>query len=110
MSKKVLIIISTAEKEKALTAIVYAKNAIKNNWLDDIKIVLFGPIEKLLAEDEDLRSKFDSLLKYQKPVACKYVSDQDNVSNSLSEMGYEVEYVGKLISDYIGDGYVPMVY
>jgi hypothetical protein len=46
-----MVIISTAEKDKALTGILYAKNAQKNNWVDDVRVIFFGPFENLVCED-----------------------------------------------------------
>ena len=46
MASKIMVIISTAEKEKALTGIMYAVNAQKNGWVDEVKVVFFGPFEQ----------------------------------------------------------------
>ena len=51
MDGKSLIVISTAEKEKALTGLMSAKNALSRKWLDDVKVLYFGPVEKLMTED-----------------------------------------------------------
>jgi len=110
MSKNIVIIISTAEKEKALTGVLYATNAIKKNWFNDVKVFFFGPVEKLVAEDKDFQAKVEPLLQYQKPVACKFLSDQDNISNTLEDLGYQVDYVGSAISAFIEDGYTPLVF
>ena len=48
MSLKVLVIIATGEKEKALAGLMYAGNALKFGWLEDLKVVLFGPSERLI--------------------------------------------------------------
>ncbi len=42
--------------------------------------------------------------------ACKYLSDEQGVSEDLAEVGIRVEYVGTVISDLIKEGYVPMVW
>lgn len=110
MEKKVLIIISTAEREKALTGLLYATNALKNNWLDDVKVILFGPFEKMVSEDKELQEVLSKLLPYQTPVACKFISDREEISGSLETLGIQLEYVGAMISDAIGEGYVPMVF
>ena len=52
MGKKVIVIISTAEREKALVGVMYATNVLKNKWLEDVKVFFFGPFEKLVAEDQ----------------------------------------------------------
>ncbi len=110
MSQKVLIILSTAEKEKALVGILYATNALKNEWLTDVKLCFFGPFEKLLAEDEEVQVHVANLAEYQAPVACKFVSDMHGVSEQLTTLGIQTDYVGKMISDYLNDGYIPMVF
>jgi hypothetical protein len=92
MSSKVMVIISTAEKDKALTGILYAKNAQKNNWVDNVRVIFFGPFENLVCEDEDV------------------IQAASGASGKLEELGFNVEYVGALISDSIKAGYIPMVF
>ena len=110
MSSNVLIVLSTGEKEKALTGLLYAVNAQKNKWLEDVKVIFFGPFEKLVCEDDEVVDAASQLLEYQTPVACKFLSDQDGVSDKLSELGFDVQYVGSMVSDYIKKGYTPMVF
>jgi len=110
MSSKVMVIISTAEKDKALTGILYAKNAQKNKWIDDVRVFFFGPFENLVCEDDDIIQAASELLDYQTPIACKFLSDKSGTSDKLAELGFNVEYVGGLISDSIKAGYVPMVF
>ena len=107
---KVMVIISTAEKEKAATGLMYAGNAIKYNWLEDVKVFLFGPAEKLLAGDRDLQEMMAPIVKHQAPVACKFISDREDISPALAALGYKVDYVGSVISALIAEGYVPMVF
>lgn len=110
MGNKVLVILSTAEKQKALTGILYTSNALKNKWLEEAKVCFFGPFESLLAEDEEVQKAVAQLAEYQAPVACKFVSDNSGVSDKLSQLGIQLEYVGQMVSDYINDGYVPLVF
>ena len=110
MSSKVLMIISTGEAEKALTGLMYAFNAIRFGWLDDVKVIFFGPSQKLLVEDERVSRAAQEITAKEKPSVCKYISDQDGTSEKIEEFGLEVVYVGPVISDFIKDGYVPMVF
>jgi hypothetical protein len=110
MASKVMIIVSTAEKDKALTGIMYAVNAQKNNWITDLKVIFFGPFENLLCEDEQVAKAASKLLDYDTPIACKFLSDRDGISAKLEEMGVNVDYVGSLISGYLEEGYTPMVF
>jgi len=110
MASKVMVIVSTAEKQKALTGIMYAVNAQKNKWVDDIKVIFFGPFENLLCEDEEVVAAASQLLDYETPIACKFLSDRDGISEKLEKMGVNVEYVGAIISGDIEEGYTPLVF
>ena len=76
MASKVMVIVSTAEKDKALTGIMYAVNARKNKWVDDLKVIFFGPFENLLCEDEEVITAASKLQEYETPIACKFLSFQ----------------------------------
>ena len=110
MSSKIMVVISTAEKDKALTGILYAKNAQKNKWIDDVRVIFFGPFENLVCEDDEVIQAASELLDFETPIACKFLSDKSGTSDKLEELGFNVEYVGTLISDSIKAGYVPMVF
>ncbi len=110
MASKVLVIISTAEKNKALTGLMYALNAQKHKWVEELKVIFFGPFENLLTQDAQVAEAVSGLLNYETPVACKFLSDRDGISAQLESMGMTVDYVGSLISAYIEEGYVPLVF
>ncbi len=109
--RKILIIISTAEREKAMAGLMYARNARENRWFDDVRIVLFGPFEHLIAEDKELHDLgLETFKVVARPVACKAFADQLKVSEALKELGCEIEQVGGIISECIRTGYVPLVF
>jgi hypothetical protein len=110
MTDKLLVIIATGDKAKALTGLMYAKNALKRGWLRDVKVVYFGPSERLMVEDADVASAAIEVARLGEAFACKAISDRENISENIDEMGVKVEYVGTIISDYIKQGYVPMVW
>ncbi len=111
MKDKIVLIISTSDAGKARTGAMYALNALKHGWMEEVKIILFGPAQDLLLEDVELQ---ELLKEYQEiedaAVACKFISDRDEKNEQLSEIGIQVEYVGEMISNYIHEGYVPMVW
>jgi len=110
MSDNLLVIISTGDREKALTALMYAKNTIKYGWLSDVKVIFFGPTENLLVSDSDVRESAKELANLGQPLACKILSDRDGISDRIEKMGIEVDYVGSIIADFLRDGYTPMVW
>jgi hypothetical protein len=111
MEGKIVVILSTSDVEKARTGAMYAINALKHGWMEEVKIFFFGPAQNLLLEDAPLQ---DYMKEYsfmeECAVACRYISDRDKKSEQIRELGLEVEYVGKMISDYINQGYIPMVW
>lgn len=110
MTDKLLVIIATGDKSKALTGLMYAKNASKRGWLDDVKVVYFGPSEQLMVEDADVASAAIEVASLGEAYVCKAISDCENISERIDEMGIRVEYVGTIISNYIKHGCVPMVW
>ena len=111
MEGKLVIIISTSDVKKARTGAMYAINALKHSWMEEVKIFFFGPAQDLLLEDDELQNymkEYESMEELA--VACKYISDRDQKSEQICKLGIKVEYVGKMISDYINEGYSPMVW
>ena len=49
-----MVIIATGDKAKALTGLMYTKNAVKRGWLGDVKVVYFGPSERLMCSDPEV--------------------------------------------------------
>jgi len=111
MTDKLLAIISTAEAEKARTGAMYAVNALKFGWMEEVKLFFFGPAQELLLKDEPLQQLVKEYQSMEETaIACKYIADGNDSSEKTSELGIKVDYVGKAISDLIKEGYAPMVW
>jgi hypothetical protein len=110
VASKVLVIISTGEAEKALTGLMYAYRSMSEGWIDDLRVVFFGPSERLLVKDERIAQIAQRICEAEKPFVCKFISDQEGISEAIENLGLKVEYVGTIISDFIKAGYVPMVF
>jgi hypothetical protein len=89
---------------------MYARAAIKNKWLESVKVVYFGPVEQLMVSDAEVANAAIEIASMGETFACKAISDREGISEKVDEMGIKVEYVGSIISDYIKQGYVPMVW
>lgn len=111
MARKLLVIISSGEEamDKALTGMMYAMNVKKNNWLDDVKVIFFGPSERMIinAESDSQVGVFLKRLIEQgiTPMACRAIAEGEDIIKGLSGLGIEVEYVGPLISSFIKNDY-----
>jgi len=103
-------IIATGENEKALTGLMYASKALSEGWMDEVKVIFFGPSERLLVEDEMIAKTAKEFGAVEKPIACKFISEREGISEKIEDLGFQVDYVGTIISDFLKDGYVPMVF
>ncbi|MGC8672959.1 MAG: DsrE family protein [Thermoplasmata archaeon] len=113
MAKILVIIISGKnDTEKAMAGMSFAYNAKVKGYLDDIRIMFFGPSEDLIvSENRDVQDMLKKLMDAGMfMIACKNISDKFQLTAKLSGMGIKVEYVGKIIADYIREGFVPMTF
>lgn len=110
MNSKLLVIIATGNKEKALTALMYTRNAIRQNWMEDVRVIFFGPSEQLMIQDKQVADSVKDIADHCTPLACKAISDREDISAEIEDLGVKVEYVGSIISELIKDGYTPMVW
>ena len=111
MSNNLLVIISSGAEapEKAMTGMMYAINARKHNWLEEVRLMFFGPSEEMIAKAKP-DSQLGQMLKQAldlglTPVACKAISDGNNITTELNGLGIETEYVGTVLSSYIKKDY-----
>jgi hypothetical protein len=110
MSSKLLVVIATGENEKALTGLMYASRTLSEGWMDKVKVIFFGPSERLLVKDKRIAQAAKEISDVEKPIACKFISDREGISEKIEDCGVKVDYVGTIISELIKDGYVPMVF
>ena len=114
MSDKALVIISSGieAREKALTGIMYAVNAVKYKWLGDVRIIFFGPSERLiLSDDDEIRGNMEVIRKDDLiPTACADIAKDEGIEPRLLEMGIKVEYVGPIVSSLIKEGYAVLTF
>ena len=110
MSDKALVIISSGEVEKALTGLMWATNCLRFGWMEELRVIFFGPAQDLLLEDDRVKDMAQKIAETEKPIFCKFISDRDGKSEAIEELGMDVQYVGTIIADFIKDGYIPMVF
>ncbi len=85
---------------------LYVLNAKKYDWFKNITVVVWGPSAKLLSEDDELQDKLSEMkdlgVEFK---ACKACADMYMVAPKLEELGIEVIYIGKELTDYIKGDY-----
>jgi hypothetical protein len=111
MNDKLVVIIASSEAGKACAGMMYAVNALKYLWMEDVRLFFFGPAQELLLQDAELRRLLHEYLENDgQPVACKFIADRDAIAAPIAALGVQVEYVGAMISELIQQGYIPMVW
>ncbi|WP_282126819.1 DsrE family protein [Marinifilum flexuosum] len=106
-NNKLAIVWTSADKEVAEKMVfMYAYNAAKFGWWDEINFIIWGPSSKLLSEDTDLQDYIRKMKEVGiKVYACKACADMYKVSDKLLEIGIEVKYMGKPLSEYLQKDY-----
>ena len=81
---------------------MYVHNAKKAKWFDEVEMIVWGPSAKLLSEDAALQKAVKQMLKDGVKIrACKACADSYGVSGKLSELGIEVKYMGRPLSNIL---------
>jgi len=111
MNNKVLVIISSSDKEKALTGMMYATNAHRNLWFEDVKLIFFGPAQKVVLSDKNVQKYLAEYIELDgEPVTCRFIAERDKITDKSKKLGIKVDYVGENISNLIKSGYTPMIW
>lgn len=68
--------------------LLYARNVVKNGWMREMRLYLFGPSELQIATDPHLREMVETIVSEgTRPMACKFCSDKYSVNEHLAEIG-----------------------
>ena len=109
---KLLVIWSSADRDVALQcALMYAHNARKQGWWEEVRLLVWGPSATLLAHDLELQHKIKAMQEDGVYVAaCKACSDALGASEALQELGVDVFYVGTALTEMLKSGWVSLTY
>ena len=112
MATKVFVVLSSGDREVALeVGLVYPLNAAKKKWMDEVKLIIFGPSEKVAAYDAEVQGRIKELLEAGIEVmACKWCADRMNITDILEDAGIKVVYVGSIMSELLKDGWASLTF
>ena len=89
----------------------YAFNAVKHEWMDEVRVILWGPTERMAVENEDFAEQVRILISGGvEVIACKACSDGFGVSEKLEEIGVKVQYVGTLVTEMLKEGWYQLTF
>lgn len=107
MNEDVLNILwSSADREVALRVVfMYAQNSILKNWWKAVRLIVWGPSAKLLAEDPELQMHMAFMREAGVSVfACKKCTDELGVTDAIAQMGIDVQYMGEPLTGILKRG------
>jgi hypothetical protein len=90
----------TVSSEKMV--LMYALNARKRGWWDEITVIIWGASALLVAEHAQIRGGVRDLLEAGVHVsACKACADQLEVTATLEAAGVEMKYWGEGLTELL---------
>lgn len=85
--------------------LMYAVNAMMQNWWDEVVVIIWGASARLVAENAVIKQRIEiAQLAGVKFEACKACADQLGVSEKLSDMGINVYGYGDRLTEILQDG------
>jgi len=99
-----LVILWTNDNKEVFTNMVamYAINAIKEGWWNQLTIIIWGPSAKLTSIDTQIQTEIMELIHAGiKVEACKACADIYMVTDKLEKIGIEVKYMGEPFTDHL---------
>jgi hypothetical protein len=110
--KKAVFYIVTGEMSKAKMGLTVARRASEHKRFADVKVILQGPSEKLLLEeDQDVKDNVDFLIKnHNIDSACKFIAERMNIAEPIISRGVELKPGGERLAALVNDDYIPLVF
>lgn len=101
-----LIVWSSGDPEVAHKMVfMYAFNAKKKGWWEQVTLLVWGPSAKISSEDKDIQASIKRLQDQGiELLACKACADLYGVSSKLETLGIEVRFTGTYLTDFIKSG------
>ncbi len=100
---KLAIVWTSGDRDVALKMVfMYALNAKRRGWAEEVELIVWGPSSKLLSNDLELQAEVAAMQEVGVVFkACKACSDSYGVSDKLQELGVDVKYMGVDLSEFI---------
>jgi hypothetical protein len=111
-SGNVVVLIQNGDPEMIYFGLLYASRAIKNRWMDNVKVIIWGPAEKTISEMPPDSEQLQLLKEIQscggkegKVWACKACADRYGIAKHMEDLGCEVFHTGEATSYLLKLGY-----
>jgi len=110
MADKLLVVV-VSEDARATVGLRMASRMVERGTLADVRVLFFGPGERLLADPpEAMRGSLETLRRRAAPMACRAVAQEMGVLDRLEQNGTELVPAGQEIERRMLDGYEVMTF
>jgi len=101
-----LILWTSADRDAALNmTLMYGLNSMVKEWWDKVTLLIWGPSQTLVVEDEEVRGRVAEMGSAGvRLAACRACAENLGVVDQLKELGVEVFYTGQFLTDWIKSG------
>lgn len=111
MADKLLVVVVTDEEDRASIGVHMASRMIERGKLADVRVLFFGPSERLLAHPPAQMSEaLEVVRRAAKPMACRAVAERLDVLAPLEAAGVELVAAGQEIEQRLLEGYQLMTF
>ena len=84
---------------------MYAINSKSKGWWKDVNVIIWGASAKLVGADNRVQTEVIEMINQGVTIeACKDCSDNFGVTEKLTNLGINVRFMGKPMTDYIKAG------
>jgi len=85
--------------------LMYATGAQSRGWFDEVRLVIWGPSQRLVVADKDIRASIARLIESGVVVeACQACADLYGIADDLRSIeGLTVKYMGQPLTEFIKD-------
>lgn len=81
---------------------MYAVNSKKNQWWDELNVIVWGASAKLIGHDPQIQTEIREMLQAGVTIeACRNCCEHYGVTERLEELGITVRYMGEPLTTYL---------
>lgn len=102
---KLIILWVSGDRDAALNMVLmYTLKSNSEKWWKECKLISWGPSNKLIAEDPDVRLMLTQIMDTGVKVeACKRCAEGYGIEEALEAMGVEIKLMGEPLTEYLQD-------
>ena len=111
-ARNLVIVWSSGDREVALNLVfMYARNSLLKEWWDRVRLIVWGPSDKLVAKDAEVREQYLSLAGEGVELwACKACADRYGLAEELESLGVHVLYTGQPLTRMLQSGWTCLTF